>query len=119
MEDPASSVVIGVRTPHDTYHRKVLAVGTGDGVEHTQASDGEGDNACSDTAGPSVAISGVAGVELVAASNEVEPGLGEEVVEQGEVEVAGNGEDVIDAELDQTASQVTAESGLGGVESDA
>lgn len=112
MEDPVGSVVIGVRTTNDAYYWKVLAVGTGYGVEHAQAADGEGDGAGPDSTGPGVAVSSVAGVELVAAADEVEARLGQEVVEECEVKVAGNGEDVIDADLDETASEVASKSGV-------
>lgn len=100
MEDPVGSVVIGVRTANDAYYWKVLAVGTGYGVEYAQAADGEGDNAGPDSAAPGVAVSRVAGVEFVAAAYEIEARFSQEVVEECEVNLARNGEDVIDTDLD-------------------
>lgn len=113
MEDSVGSVVIGVRTTNNAYYWKVLAVGTGYGVEDAQAADGEGDNARPDSAGPGVAVSRVAGVEFVAAAYEIEARFSQEVVEECEVKVAGNGEDVIDADLDETASEMASEGGVG------
>ncbi|XP_057948335.1 uncharacterized protein LOC131144007 [Malania oleifera] len=70
----------------------------------------ESDGAGSDSAVAGVVISGVPGVELIAAADEVEAGLGDEVVEEGEVEVTGDEEDVVDASFDEVA----AEGGIGG-----
>lgn len=39
-------------------------------------------------------------VELVAAADKIEPRLGEELIEQGEIEVTGDGEHVGGADLD-------------------
>lgn len=119
MEDPVGPVVVRVGAANNAYQREVLAVGTGNGIEDTETSDGESDGAGTDAAGPSVTIGSVSGIELVAAADEVEPGLVNEMVEEREVEVPGDGEDVTHPYLHQTASEVTAERGLGGVDVDA
>lgn len=114
MEDPVGPVVIGVGAANNAYEREVLAVGAGNGIEDAEASDGEGDGASTDSAGPSVTVGGVSGIELVAAADEVEPGLVNEMVEEREVEVTRDGEDVTHPYLHEAASQVAAERGLGG-----
>ncbi|XP_057982313.1 uncharacterized protein LOC131167526 [Malania oleifera] len=89
---------------------QVLAVGSGDRVENAETADSENDDVDSDSAAAGVAVSGVPSIELIAAADEVEAGLGDEVVEEGEVEVAGDEEDVVDTDFDEVA----AEGGLGG-----
>lgn len=111
---PVRPVVVGVGPADDADHRQVLAVGPGDGVEHAEPADGERHDAGPDAPGAGVAVGGVPGVELVAAADEVEPRLGDEVVEEREVEVAGDGEDVGDADLDEPVGDVAAHGGVGG-----
>ena len=112
VEDSVGAVVVGVGTAHDTDDRKVLAVSAGDGVEDTEPADREGDDASTDATGPRVAVGGVSCVELIAAANIFKPRLSDQMVEKCKIKIPGNGEDVTDADLHQTASQVTAESGL-------
>ena len=113
VENSISTVVVGVGTSDDTNDRKVLTVSAGDGVENAEPADSEGDNTCTDAAGPGVAVGGVASVELVTAANVVETRLGNDAIEKSEVEVSGNGEDVVDANLNKTVSDVAAEGGAG------
>jgi hypothetical protein len=116
MKNSVSTVVIRIRSTDYTNQRQILTVRSSNGVENTKSADGERDSARTNAARPSVSVSGVSGVELVAAADEVEARLSEEVVKQSEVEVAGNGEDVRHSDLDETPSQVTAECGLREVE---
>jgi len=111
VQDAVGAVVVGVGTAHDADHGEVLAVRAGDGVEHAEPADGERDGAGADATGAGVPVGGVPGVELVAAADEAQPRLGDEVVEQGEVEVAGDGEHVGGADLHEPPRQVPAESG--------
>lgn len=113
MQNPIGAIIVCVRPSDDADHGEVLTVRAGDGVEDAEAADGEGDNARADTASTCVAIGGIAGVELVAAADVGEARLGDEVVKEGEVEVAGDGEDVLDADLDEATGQVAAEGGVG------
>ena len=113
VENPISTVVVGVGTSDDTDDGEVLTVSAGDGVENAEAADGEGDDTGADAAGPSVAVGGVACVELVTAADVVKTRLGDDAIEEGEVEVARNGEDVADADLNKTVSDVAAEGGVG------
>lgn len=112
VENPVGAVVVGVGTANDADEREVLAVRAGDGVEDAEAPDGEGNDAGADAAGTGIAIGGVASVELVAAPDDAEARLREEMVEEGEIEIAGHGEDVMDADLDEAASHVAAKGGL-------
>ena len=87
VEDAVGAVVVGVGPADDADDGQVLAVGAGDGVEDAEAADGEGDGAGADAAWARVPIGRVPGVELVAAADEAEAGLVDEVVEQREVEL--------------------------------
>lgn len=116
VKDAVRAIIIRIGTTHDADNRQVLAVGARDGVENAQAADGEGHDAGANAAGAGVAVCGVAGIELVAAADVCETLLGDEVVEEGEVEVAGDGEDIGYADLDEAAGHVSAEGGVGGGE---
>ncbi|PKH98324.1 hypothetical protein CRG98_049718, partial [Punica granatum] len=69
-------------------HRKVLAVSPSNGIEDAE-SDGESDNTVADPTGASKAIRVIAGIELVLQQlvDVGEAGLGDKVVEEGEVEI--------------------------------
>lgn len=114
VEDPVGAVVVRIGSSDDANHRQILAVSSGNGVEDAESSDGEGDDASTDAPGTRVSVGGIASVEFVAAADEVEAWLGDEVVEQRQVEVAGDGEDVPDAYLNEAASQVAAECAVEG-----
>ncbi|RRT69763.1 hypothetical protein B296_00029159 [Ensete ventricosum] len=114
VEDAVRAVVVGVRPSDDADNGEVLAVRAGDGVEHTEPADGKGHDAGADPAGAGVAVSGVPGVEFVTASHEAKSRLGDEVIEEGEVEVAGHGEDVEGTNLDEAAGDVAPECGVRG-----
>jgi hypothetical protein len=111
VKDAVGAVVVGVGPAHDADDGEVLAVRAGDGVEHAEPTDGERDGAGADAPRPRVPVGGVPGVEFVAAADEGQARLGDEVVEQGEVEVPRDGEDVGGADLHEAARQVPAERG--------
>lgn len=116
VKNPAGSIVIRVGSSNYTNQRQVLTVGSSDRIENTEPPHSESNNTRADATRASVAISGVAGVELVAAANVGEPRLCDEVVEEGQVKVTGHSEDVSDADLDESASKVATQSGLGRVD---
>lgn len=94
VEDTVGAIVIGVRATDDADDREVLAVGTGDGVDDAEATHSEGDDAGTHASGASIAICGIASIELVAAADELEGLLCQQVVQQDQIEVAGHGENV-------------------------
>ena len=112
VKHSVGAVVVGVGPSDDADQRQVLAVRAGDGVEHAKAANGERHDARADATRPGVAVGGVPGVQLVAAADVGEARLGDEVVEEGEVEVTGDGEDVGHAHLDEPPGEVAAEGGL-------
>lgn len=114
MEDPIRSIIVRIRTSDYTNHRKILAVSSGDGVDDAEAADGERDDARADTFSTRVAVGCVASVELIAAADHVELRLGDQKIEEGQIEVTGNREDVSYADLDEPPSQVAAESAARG-----
>lgn len=115
VKNSVGPIVIGVGTTYYANEWQVLAVRACDRVDNAEATNGEGHDARADAAGAGVAVSGVPGVELVAAADVVEARLGDEVVEECQVEVTGDGEHVRHADLDEPASQVAAQGGLWGV----
>jgi hypothetical protein len=100
VKNSVGPIVIGVGTTYYANERQVLAVRAGDRVDNAEAANGEGHDTRADAAGAGVTISGVPGVELVAAAYVLETRLGDEVVEECQVEVARNGEHVRHADLD-------------------
>lgn len=112
VKDPVCSIVVRVRSTNDANERQILTVSSGDSVDYAETTNGKGNNASSDATGAGIAVGGVAGVELVAATNKVELRLGDEVVEQSQIEVAGNREHVGDADLHQPPCKVAAERGI-------
>lgn len=115
VEDPTRTVVVGVGSANDADQRQVLAVRSGDRVEHAEPANGERDNARADSSSTRIAIGSVPGVELVAAADDVERGLSDEVVKQREVEVPGNGENVGDTDFNEAASEVATKRGVSAV----
>ena len=69
----------------------------------------ERDDARTNASRTCVAVGSIAGVELVTAADDVERGLSDEVIQQREVEVAGNGEDVGNIDFDEAAREVATE----------
>jgi hypothetical protein len=116
VENPVGPIVIGVGPTNNANERQVLTVRAGDGVEYTQSTDGERNNTRADATRARVSVSSVSSVELVAASDVGESRLGDEVVEEREVEIAGNGEHVGDTDLDQSTCQVATQCGLRRVD---
>lgn len=80
MEDPIRAIVIGIRPTNYANHRQVLTVSSGDGVEDAEPTDGEGDHTRANSLGTRVAVCCVAGVELIAAADQVELWLGDQMV---------------------------------------
>lgn len=69
MKDSVSSIIVGVRATNDTNERQVLTISTGNGVQNRKTTDGKRDNTRTNTAGPSVAISGISSIKLVTAAD--------------------------------------------------
>lgn len=100
MQNAVCAIVIGIGPANDTDEGKILAVGTGNGIEDTEAPNSEGNNTGTDTTGTGIAISGISCIKLIAAANETEAGFSNEVVKQGKVEITGNREDIAHTDLD-------------------
>lgn len=106
--------IVGIWPSNNTDNGKVLTVSPSNGVENAEAAHSERDNACTDPTCPGVAIGSIPSVEFIAASDVVETGLGNEVVEESKVEVTGHREHVADTDLDEPVGEVAAERGIGG-----
>jgi hypothetical protein len=114
MQNPVRAVIVRVGSTYDANQWKVLTICTGNGIQHTEPTDGEGDSTGADTATPGIAICSIPGVQFIATANQAQPGLSNQVVEQGEIEVAGNSEDILDPHLDQSARKVASEGRVAG-----
>nr|GMC89993.1 hypothetical protein CR513_06800 [Ipomoea batatas] len=106
VQDPVSAVIVRVWAADDANHRQILTVGAGDGVEHAQPAHREGDHTRAHPVGPSIAVRSVAGVELVTAADQAQLRLGDQVIQQRQVEVPRDGENIFHANLDKPLSQV-------------
>ncbi len=73
----------------------MLCIGTGDAVQGAQRTHAVGCADCADTADPGVAIGGVGGVQLIAASNPVDVSIVDDRVVHGKRVIAGNAEDIV------------------------
>jgi hypothetical protein len=81
MEDAVGAEIVGIGATNKANDGEILAVGASNGVDHTQASHGERHRAGTNAVGSRVPIGSVTRVELIAATNEVEIGLCDQVVE--------------------------------------
>jgi hypothetical protein len=88
MQDPVTAVIVGVGTTHDANERQVLTVSSGDGVDDAQTPDGEGDHHGSHTLPSGVPIRGIAGIDLVAATDVVQSWLRQQMIQQDEVKIS-------------------------------
>lgn len=109
MQDPVSAIIVGIWATHNANHRQILTVSTSNSVQHAKPTNGESDHTGTHALGPSIAVGGVAGVELVAAADQVQLGLGDQVIQKGQIEIPRNREHIPDSNLDEPPSEVTAE----------
>ena len=100
---------VAVDPADDDEHGQVLGVGAGHGVHDAEAADAVGHDEGRDPVGARIAVGRVARVQLVAAPDHLEAGVGQELVEQHQVEVAGDDEVVPDPGLLQPGRQVAAD----------
>ena len=94
------------RRAGDLDQRYVLGVGARDGVDRAEFAHAERRDQRGHAPGTGVAVRGVPGAQLVRGPDPLLAPLGEQVVEQGEAEVAGNAEQVLDAQLVQSPGEV-------------
>ena len=80
VKDAVGAVVVGVGPTNDANNGKILAICPRDGVKDAEPADGEGHRACADASRPSVTVSRVPGIYLVAAAHVGEPRLGDQVI---------------------------------------
>lgn len=109
VENPIRAVIVRIGATHDADDRQILAVSAGDGVDDAESADGEGSDAGAYAPGAGVSVRRITGVELVAAADEVELGLGNQVVEKREIEITGHGEDVAHPHLDEPPGEMPAQ----------
>ncbi|KAG6547835.1 hypothetical protein Mapa_010652 [Marchantia paleacea] len=113
MQNATGSIVVRIGATDDTNDGEVLAVGAGDGIDDAQAADREGHDHGPHALASGVPVSRVAGIELVAAADEVELRLEQQLVQQEEVEIAGHVEHVLDSDFYQATRDVPSQRGFG------
>jgi hypothetical protein len=106
MEDPVRSVVVGVGPTNYTNHWQVVTVSASNSVDNAEPADRECDHASAHALGARIPVSSVPSVELVAAADQVQLLLGNQVVQKRKVEVAGHGEHIPHADLHEPSGQV-------------
>lgn len=70
MQNPVGAVIVRVGPTDDANQRQVLTIRTGDGIQHAEPTDGEGDSTGADATTPSVAICSVPSVEFVTTADQ-------------------------------------------------
>jgi hypothetical protein len=100
MKDSVSTIVIGIRSSNYTDHRQIFTVSSGDGVKDTESTNGESNHTRANAFSTCVTVGSITGVKFVTAADEVKLRLSDQVIKKSQIEVAGNGEDITDADLD-------------------
>jgi len=91
---------------HQVEHGQALGIGTGDAVDGAEFTDAVG---CTDSANPAnarIAVSGVGGIEFVAAADPANLFTEADGVVDGKRKIAGDAEDVSDTDLTQTGQNI-------------
>lgn len=112
MKNPVSPVIIGIRTPNNTNHRKILTISTSDRIKNAEPTDGKRNNTGTNTARAGITVSGVSRIKLITATDISKARLSYEMIKKSEIKVAGNRENISDANLNKAASYVAAEGGF-------
>src|SRR5581483_2000388 len=112
MQRPAAALRVFGRPADDVHHRYMLGIAARDGVGRRKLADTECRYHSGHSAQSPVTVGGVAGVELVRVAHPPDVRVGDDVVEELQVVVAGNTEDFGDAEFGETVQQVVTD-GVG------
>ena len=102
---------VQARGPGDVQHRHVLGVGAGDAVHGRQLAHAVGRDDDPEAVDSRVAVGHVGRVELVRVADPPKAGMSLDLVEEGEVVVAGKAEDMAHAGRGDAVEQVTADAG--------
>jgi hypothetical protein len=107
MQDTVGPIVIRIRPPNDTDDGQILTVSPRDRIDDAEAPNCERNGAGPHASGSRIPIGSVASVQFVAATDEIEARLCQQMVQQSEIEVPRNRENVIDPNLNEPPCQVT------------
>jgi hypothetical protein len=113
MQNAVGPIVVRIRAPDDTDDGQILSVSPHYRIDDAEPPNCERDDAGPHAPGSRVPIGRVAGVELVAAADEIEARLRQQMVQQGQIEVPRNRENIADANLNEPPRQVAAQRGGG------
>lgn len=83
VKNSIGAIIISIGSSNNTNHREILTISPSNGVEHTKPTHSKRDHTSPNATRPGIPVSGVASIELIAAPNVGEPGLGNEVIEKG------------------------------------
>jgi hypothetical protein len=81
MQNAVGPIVVRIRPTHDTDDGQIIAVSPRDRIDDAEPPDGERNGAGPHTSGSCVPIGRVASVELVAAADEIEARLRQQMVQ--------------------------------------
>ena len=93
---------------------QILGISAADRIECRERADAEGDDGSRCTPRPGIALGAEAAIQLVAAINLLQVFVGQELVEQGEVVVAGNREMMLQTNLREPCRKIAANRVLHG-----
>jgi hypothetical protein len=91
---------------HEVEHRQALGIGTGDAVIGTEFTDAVSRANSANPANTRIAVSGVGGIEFVAAADPAHLLAEADGVVNGKRKIAGDAEDVSDTDLTQSGQNI-------------
>jgi hypothetical protein len=91
---------------HEVEHRQALGIGTGDAVDGTEFTDAVSRANSANPANTRIAVSGVGGIEFVAAADPAHLFTEADGVVNGKRKIAGDAEDVSDTDLTQSGQNI-------------
>ena len=106
MQSPTGALRVFRRPADDVHHRHMLGVTARDRVGRGKLADSECGYHSRHSTQPAVSVGGIAGIELVGVADPPDVGVGDDVIEEFEVVVAGDSEDFGNAEFYQAVEQV-------------
>jgi hypothetical protein len=101
--------------PGDLHDRHVFGEAAGHAVDRTEFADAEGgDDGADSPPDAGVSVSGVGGIQLVGRADPLDALDGQHLVEQAQVEVAGQPEEVRGTQLRESGREVCTDADAGG-----
>src|ERR1700733_10875451 len=106
VQSPPRALSVFRRAADDVHHRHVFGVAARDGIGCRKLADPECGYYSRHSTQPTVSVGGVSGVELIGVADPAQTRMGDDVIEELQVVVAGYAEYFGDAEFGQAVQQV-------------